>query len=175
MVLFENYRAIYEPFNKSRKIIGFDTFTGYTGKNEFDVNSEIFEDGNYSVGAEYEKILKELLEIHERNNILGHVTGVHELVSGDIRKTVIDYFTKNKDTIVALAYFDLGLYEPTKIALEEILNHVVPGSVILFDELTWSDAGGEAIAFKEVMSGLDFSIEKSKLTPQRSIVTINSI
>src|SRR6476620_3206404 len=29
MVLLENLRAIHEPFNKQRSIIGFDTFDGY--------------------------------------------------------------------------------------------------------------------------------------------------
>src|SRR5437016_3387001 len=28
LVLLENLRAIYEPFNKQRKIVGFDSFTG---------------------------------------------------------------------------------------------------------------------------------------------------
>jgi len=29
LVVFENLRAIYEPFNQNRRIIGFDTFKGY--------------------------------------------------------------------------------------------------------------------------------------------------
>ena len=29
LVVFENLRAIYEPFNKTREIVGFDTFEGY--------------------------------------------------------------------------------------------------------------------------------------------------
>lgn len=29
LILFENLRAIYEPFNQARRIIGFDTFQGY--------------------------------------------------------------------------------------------------------------------------------------------------
>lgn len=29
LILFENLRAIYEPFNQSRRVIGFDTFEGY--------------------------------------------------------------------------------------------------------------------------------------------------
>src|SRR3990167_8304814 len=34
LVLLENLRAIHEPFNKQRHIIGFDTFTGYTSSGE---------------------------------------------------------------------------------------------------------------------------------------------
>jgi hypothetical protein len=29
LVLFETLRGIYEPFNKNRKIVGFDTFEGF--------------------------------------------------------------------------------------------------------------------------------------------------
>ena len=29
MALFENFRGIYEPYNYTRKIIGFDTFSGF--------------------------------------------------------------------------------------------------------------------------------------------------
>src|SRR6266508_2691368 len=36
MVLFENLRAIYEPFNKTRTVVGFDTFSGYHGFSEHD-------------------------------------------------------------------------------------------------------------------------------------------
>ena len=27
--LFESLRAVYEPYNHSRKVVGFDTFAGY--------------------------------------------------------------------------------------------------------------------------------------------------
>lgn len=30
LILFENLRAIYEPFNASRRVLGFDTFAGYS-------------------------------------------------------------------------------------------------------------------------------------------------
>src|SRR5216684_5365067 len=38
LVLLENLRAIHEPFNKQRTIIGFDTFSGYP--NDSDISPD---------------------------------------------------------------------------------------------------------------------------------------
>ena len=70
MVVFENLRAIYEPFNKTRKIIGFDTFEGYKNHSNKDSGSEIFkEDTYYTTFDDYEIYLEKLLKVHEQNNI----------------------------------------------------------------------------------------------------------
>ena len=37
-----------------------------------------------------------------------------------------EFFEKHPETVVALAYFDMGLYDPTKAALEAIQPHLVP-------------------------------------------------
>ncbi|MGZ3699601.1 MAG: dTDP-6-deoxy-L-hexose 3-O-methyltransferase, partial [Bdellovibrionota bacterium] len=114
LVLFENLRAIHEPFNKQRRIIGFDTFGGYTGLSDKDKASEVWSTGSYSTGKGHKDYLAELLAVHEAGNILGHVQGVHELIEGDIRKTAPQFFKDSPETLVALAYFDVGLYEPTR-------------------------------------------------------------
>lgn len=172
LVIFENLRSIYEPFNKTRKIVGFDTFAGYTKVSDNDLNGSVITEGNYSALSAHKEYLKKLIRAHEQANVLGHINGMHELVEGDVTKTAPQYFKDHPETIVALAYFDMGLYEPTKAGLLAIKPHLVRGSVILMDELTWSEAKGEAVAFKEVFQPSEFKIEKSSLTPMRAIVTI---
>lgn len=172
LVFFENLRAIYEPFNKTRRIIGFDSFGGYTGFSESDRRTAVMDEGGYAVSPGYKEYLKELLEIHEGNNAIGHLRGRHELVQGNVIETVPKYFSAHPETIVSLAYLDVGLYEPTKAILEGIKPHLVPGSVILMDELTWDEAPGEAIAFKEVFRDIKYRIRKSRYTAERAIVTI---
>ena len=149
LVLLENLRAIHEPFNKQRIIVGFDTFAGYD--------------------REY---LANLLAAHEGNNPLGQVRGNHRLIDGDAEVTVPRYFKDHPETIVAMACFDIGVYQPTKAALETVVPALVPGSVLVFDELTGPGAGGEAIAFKEVLGGASYKIEKSRHYPSKAIVTI---
>lgn len=172
MVVFENLRAIYEPFNKTRKIIGFDTFEGYRNFSDKDVKGEVFSEETYTTFEDYESYLRKLLEIHEQNNVLGHIHGNHSLIKGDVTETAPGYFKEHPESVVALAYFDMGLYNPTKAALDAIKPHLIPGSVILLDEFTWSEAPGEAIAFKEIFKEVKYKIEKSQLTPMRAIVTI---
>ncbi|MGK0181161.1 MAG: hypothetical protein ACI9YB_000446 [Halioglobus sp.] len=172
MVLLENLRAIHEPFNKQRSIIGFDTFSGYENFSEKDASSNAFQEGAYTTPKGYEKDLEKLLRAHEKSNVLGHLKSQHKLIKGDVEKTAAQYFKDFPETIVAMAYFDMGNYVPTKSALEAIKPHLLTGSVILFDQLTWEDAPGEAIAFKEVFNDMDYKIEKSHFYPSKAIVTI---
>jgi hypothetical protein len=94
------------------------------------------------------------------------------LIEGDAVKTVPLFFKDNPGTIVALAYFDMALYEPTKACLEAIKPNLVPGSVILLDEFNYPEAPGETIAFKEVFKGVDYTIRKSKYITDKSIVIV---
>jgi hypothetical protein len=172
LVIFENLRAIYEPFNKTRQIIGFDTFQGYAGFSENDVPGEVLSEGNYGTLAQWKAQLEELLRVHEGNNLLGHLRGTHSVVEGNVVETAPKFFAEHPELSVALAYFDVGLYEPTKAGLAAIKPNLIPGSVILLDEYSWPAAKGEAIAFKEVLGDARYRIEKSALTPLRAIVTI---
>jgi hypothetical protein len=139
LVLLENLRAIHEPFNKQRRIVGFDTFEGYSAPSDKDRASDVWKENSYSTGKQYVSYLRELLEVHEGSNILGHVRGRHQLIEGDVDQTAPAYFAEHPETIVAFAYFDLALYRPTKTALSTIKPHLVTGSILLLDELTWSE------------------------------------
>ncbi len=172
LVLLENLRAIHEPFNKQRVIVGFDTFDGYTALSDKDKPSDVWAENSYNTGVNYVSHLRDLLATHEASNALGHITGRHQLIPGDVSETAKRYFIDNPSTLVAMAYFDMALYQPTKDALLAIRPHLVSGSVLLFDELTWPESPGEAIAFKEVFARDEVTIEKCSLYPSKAIVTI---
>ena len=171
LVLLENLRAIHEPFNKQRPIIGFDTFAGYPEEAGMAAKSTETH-GGYNTGGSYPGYLTELLGVHEGMNAFGHIRGGHKLIAGDVVETAPKYFADHPETLVAFAFFDMGPYEPTIAALRAILPHTVPGSVLLFDELTWAGAPGEAIAFKEVFADLRYTIEKCQFYPSKSLVTL---
>jgi hypothetical protein len=171
MITFENLRAIYEPFNKNRHIIGFDTFTGYSGFSKKDKRGAMIQEGNFSTTKKYEEYLLELLDFHEKNNVLGNIKK-HSLVKGDVQKTVPKYFKNNLHTQIALAYFDLALYEPTKICLKTIKPRLVPGSIIILDEFNEPSSPGESIAFREIFNNNEFTIQESKFIRDRTIIKI---
>lgn len=171
LVLLENLRAIHEPFNKQRPIIGFDTFSGYPEEAGMAARSTETHSG-YNTGGGYPDYLNELLQVHEGMNAFGHIRGGHRLIAGDVCETAPKFFADHPETLVAFAFFDMGPYEPTVAALKALLPHTLPGSVLLFDELTWAGAPGEAIAFKEVFADVRYSIEKCQFYPSKSLVTL---
>lgn len=172
LILFENLRAIYEPFNQSRRVIGFDTFRGYPEISSKDRESQTIKKGGYTVSEGYRDYLERLLDYHEQNNVLGHIKK-HTTIEGDATETVPRYFNENPEVIVALAYFDLALYEPTRVCLETIKPHLVRGSVVMFDELNSREYPGETVAFKEVFSSEGFTLRRSRYMSERAIAVMD--
>jgi Macrocin-O-methyltransferase (TylF) len=171
LALLESFRSVYEPYNWTRKVIGFDTFEGYASAAPIDGDSPYTQPGGYSVTSGYEAYLRSLLDAHEADNVLAHIPK-YELVKGDVTRTVDEYVAKNPHTVIALAYFDLALYEPTKRCLQAIRPYLVPGSVIAMDQLNCADFPGETIAFREVFGSERFQIARSRFLPDRSIVIL---
>ena len=65
LAVFENLRAIYEPYNYNRKIIGFDTFSGYASVTDKDVKTDTIKPGGYSVCSDWQAELSKILAVHE--------------------------------------------------------------------------------------------------------------
>jgi hypothetical protein len=171
LALFESLRSVHEPYNWTRKVVGFDTFEGYPSAGAKDGTSPYASVGGYTVSEDYEDHLERLLNAHEADNAMAHVKK-HELVKGDVLTTLDVYLESNPQTVVALAYFDLALYEPTRKCLETIRPYLVRGSVLAMDELNSPDFPGETIALREVL-GLDrYRIAHSRFLPDRSYVVI---
>jgi hypothetical protein len=146
--LFSALRGIYEPFNRHRKLVAFDTFSGFPELHNNDGNSEMMKRGELAVTENYIEYLTKVLEYQEHDNPLGHIQKF-ELRSGDAIQEVDKYLEQNPETIIALAYFDFDLYEPTLKCLEAIKPRLVKGSVLGFDELNDPDSPGETLALME--------------------------
>lgn len=172
-ILFENIRAIYEPYNLNRKIIGLDTFNGYPEEDigSKDKHSDIISPGVYAVPEGYEQYLSKLAEYHVSENSSYHTNKI-EFLKGDVLETLPAYFSAHPETITSLAYFDMALYEPTKVCLELILKSCIKGSVIVFDELNREEYPGETAALKELVDLKHARIEKSNILPDRTFLII---
>jgi hypothetical protein len=66
-------------------------------------------------------------------------------------ETLPSYLDEHTETIVALAYFDLDLYAPTKKCLELLKPRLTKGSVLGFDELNEHATPGETLAVMEAL------------------------
>lgn len=169
MSLFGSFRGIYEPFNRLRKVVGFDTFAGLAGVTARDGAMSA---GMYSVTPDYAGYLRQVLEYQEQESPLSHIKK-HEVIVGDASAEIRKYLDKNPQTIIALAYFDLDIYQPTRECLEAIKGHLTRGSVLGFDELNESVAPGETVALREVL-GLDrFAIRRFPPCARTSYLVID--
>jgi hypothetical protein len=132
-----------EPENLTRRIVGFDTFSGFPSLLDEDQGADAVAVGDLAADSEAE--LRVLIEAHDRNRFLGHIEKVR-LVRGDATATMPAYLDAHPETVVSLLFLDFDLYEPTRVALETFLPRMPRGAVIAFDELDNPRWPGETLA-----------------------------
>ena len=93
---------------------------------------------------------------------------------GDVVETLPEYLNRHPETIVALAYFDLDLYAPTRASLEMILPHVPRGGILVFDELNSREFPGETRAVREVLDLTGCTLRRFALAPTPTYVILGS-
>jgi hypothetical protein len=150
---------ILEPTNQHRRIVGFDTFSGFPALSKIDKTGS---SGFLEVGALSSNSFEEqqkLALVHEGTRFFKG-RKQYELVKGDVCSTLPAFLVSNPEFIVSLLYLDLDLYEPTKLALELLLPRIPKGGVIVFDELGLRDFPGETVAMFETMDYSSLSFRK---------------
>ena len=160
LALLSNLRSILEPFNRHRRLVGFDTFDGFQGVAPEDGARAGCRDGDFSVSPSYEQELARVLTLHERLNPLSHLRRF-ELVRGDAVETVPAWFDAHPEAVVSLAILDFDIYAPTKAALLAIKPRLFKGSVPVFDELSDDVFPGETVAVREVLGLENLRIQRS--------------
>ena len=172
MAIFAALRGIYEPFNRHRKIVGFDTFTGFPRLTEKDNKAcGIMHEGGLACSENYVDYLTKVLEYHENDNPVSHIKKF-EIRAGDAVTEIDKYLTEFPETIVSMAYFDFDIYEPTKKCLEAIKPHLVKGSLLAFDELADRDSPGETFALKEVFGLNNIRLQRYPYTSRVSYFVV---
>ena len=156
--LLSKLRSIYEPYNYSRKIVGFDTFSGFNSKLTKYEKKLGWKKGDYKTDKNYEKYLEEFLIQDELMAPLSHIKKF-ELVKGDAGKTINNYLKNNNQTIIALAILDMDVYNPTKKVLQKIKDRLFKGSVLVFDQLNHPDFPGETKAVLEILGVRKFKLK----------------
>lgn len=160
LITLNNMRGIYEPYNYGRKIIGFDTFEGFKNVNAKDGSDSIIKNGAFSVSDKYEEYLSDLLEIHHNESPLNHIPK-NFLRKGDATVELKRYLEEHPETLIAFAYFDFDIYQPTKECLSMVLPLMPKGAIIGFDELVDPKFPGETVALKETLNIRDCKLHKN--------------
>lgn len=168
--------AIYEPYNHTRRIVGFDTFAGFPSVAEQDATNvdaslSFAKVGGLAVHG-IEDDIRHAASLYDLNRPLGHIERI-ELVKGDAQHTIPAYLEDNKHTVVALLYLDFDLFEPTLAAIKTFLPRMPKGAVLAFDELSQKYWPGETLAVLEAAGIRNLSIRRFPFTPQISYAVLD--
>ena len=160
LAIFDSLRTIYGPFNISRKIVGFDTFEGFPSIDEKDGTDPMLTVGGLTTVPDYYSQISQIMALRQQLDPLPELKRF-EIRQGEGSEQLKRYLDEHPETIVALAYFDFDLYEPTKACLELLKPYVTKGSVLAFDELGFFKSPGETIALREVYPLNSIRIKRS--------------
>ena len=153
LAVMQSLRSILEPYHHRRMIVGFDTFEGFAGVSEQDGTADAVRLGAYSVVDGYEERLERILFLKESQSPLAEVKKFR-IIKGRAEEQFAAYLEEHPETVVALAYFDMDLYQPTADCLKLLQGRLTQGSIVGFDELNHAAFPGETTAVQDVL-GLD--------------------
>ena len=150
---------IFEPLNHTRNIIGFDTFSGFVSLSDKDKTGTAFQGKSGGLAIDSYDDLLESIRLFDKNRFLAHIQKV-KLVKGDIKNTLPKYLEENPHLVVSLLWLDFDIYEPTLVALKQLVPRIPKGGVIGFDELNHEVWPGETIAVMEEIDLNNLRVER---------------
>ncbi|MHC5652841.1 TylF/MycF/NovP-related O-methyltransferase [Stappia sp.] len=150
LMAMAHFSSIFEPHHYTRKIVGFDTFEGFTEPSKEDLSSGAAHMRKGGLAYDSHELLSEAIRQFDGNRMIGNIAKV-ELVRGDISETFQDYLERQPAATIALLHLDLDLYKPTRDVLELAWDRMARGAVVVFDELNHPDYPGETIAVRETL------------------------
>ena len=129
---FANLSAALEPFNHTRRLIGFDTFEGYPEIGEMDKTHgkeyKTLVEGGFK--SDTKQHIENLIKLYDQNRSLNHISKL-SLVEGDVCQTLPQYLKENQHTVTSLVILTMNLYEPSKKAIELLWPTMPKGAVIV--------------------------------------------
>lgn len=173
LLTYSQLSSIYEPYNHQRRIVGFDTFSGFPSTSEMDRST----DSNWAKGDLHvdDGIVSEIskaIELNDGNRALQHIPKT-KLIVGDAIETIPKFIAENPHVVVSMLYLDFDLYAPTKAALEAFVSRMPRGAVLAFDELNAESFPGETIALFETIGIKSLALRKTIFDPYISYAVID--
>jgi hypothetical protein len=162
--------TMLEPENLTRRIYGFDTFSGFPSVSEKDKNSIEKHTKGTLYANSYDE-LKELIIEYDRDRFLGHLNKI-SLIKGDVIQTIPKFIIDNSHLVVSLLFLDMDLYEPTKAAVEYFLPRMPKGAVIAFDEIDNPMWPGETNAVLDSIGINNLKLQRLEWDPYISYAVI---
>jgi len=131
---WHKFLEVLTPTATHKKVIGFDTFAGFTGLAPEDGGTDLAVQkvpGGFSSASFLDEFL-ELLALHNTDAVLPVERG--QVVRGDVCETLPKWLGDNPEARFCLIHLDVDLYEPHTVILDHCWDRVVPGGVVVLDE-----------------------------------------
>ena len=167
LMAFAHFSSIFEPYHYVRKIVGFDTFKGFTKPSKEDASSQSEHMVEGGLNFDTYDVLKKSIKLYDKNRVLGHIPKV-SLIKGDISKTLKEYLKSNPQTVISCLYLDLDLFKPTLDTINLLKERLHKNSIIAFDELNHRDYPGETIAVMKSFGLNNLKLEKMHFSSMSS-------
>ncbi|MDP3331387.1 MAG: TylF/MycF/NovP-related O-methyltransferase [Methylococcaceae bacterium] len=150
LIRFAQFRDMLESAY-SRKIIGFDAFGKFPISND-GMHDQVFIE-------KFEREAGDGMSVAELQAVFDHkgISNV-ELVAGNISETVPEYQKLHPELKISILHIDVDVYLPSKVALEYLYEHVVPGGICIFDD--YGTVYGETKAVDEFFAGKSIKLLK---------------
>ncbi|MDX2095223.1 MAG: TylF/MycF/NovP-related O-methyltransferase [Alphaproteobacteria bacterium] len=146
---WHKFVEVLTPTATHKKIIGFDTFTGFSELTAKDGDSNPAiqkKQGGLSAKGFLEE-LNALVKLHNEDGVLPSTRG--SLVQGDVTETLPQWLTSNPEARFCLINIDVDIYEPTRAILQHCWDRLVVGGVLILDEYATTQWPGETNAWDE--------------------------
>lgn len=129
----------------SHHLYGFDTFEGILRLSEHDKSASGSSVSVNKAGgfAQDWEIFKKDFDRFISSTPIGQ--RIH-LIKGDVCDTFPAFLKEEPGVRFRLVLLDVDLFEPTKVVLDRIMDRMVPGGIIIFDEYGFSEWPGESVA-----------------------------
>jgi hypothetical protein len=169
---FANLSVILEPYNFQRRIIGFDTFSGFPDVAAEDLRgaperkSAHLKTGGFAAPTAYQDLLR-AIQVFDLNRFLNHFPKV-DLVQGDFTETSAKYLEEHPHLVISCLYLDFDIYTPTKLAIERFFSRIPKGGIVVFDELNEEAFPGETIAVMETIELANLRVRRFPFEPRIS-------
>ena len=171
LMTWAQFSAIFEPVNYQRKIIGFDTFSGFPNISKKDKGSRSKYLRKKGFAVDSLSDLKRCIDLYDSNRFLSHMPKI-ELVKGNALQTIPKYLKDNPHAVVSLLYLDFDIYEPTKAALKNFVPRMPKGAIIAFDQLNADGFTGETRATLDTIGIRNLKIRRFDYSPSISYAVL---
>lgn len=135
--------------DKTRKLLGFDNFRGFTELHDED-GAEDRAVTRHVGGTNPSSFREEFFQLLSLNNQDCFAPWSERMlvVEGDVQETIPEYCREHPGLRISMLHIDIDIYEPVSTALEHLYPKVVPGGIVVLDEYAHQDWPGESKALQ---------------------------